>query len=570
MQNEIESGPGPTRLHHEQRGAAKPLVPASRDGIGGRPAIREAMKPSMAGLSPRLPKAQLNQASPSPTRRNDTLDTSSKSRQSSLAGLAPNALHEDVLKALSHFLQHSQKLSILRENVLSLRTRTKVVVSEYTNHLEFVRDSQQEFSKESEVMLTLDPANAHLERLRSLHALVSADHERQASRAQAVRDMENQLVLLEAKMKNAEEKLQRDVQAASGLLLLMGVRDDFASTTGNESPVSSSRSDSAETKLPPIVAHYLDKVGDMKIERDKLLDLDHEYRNEKTDRQLLQDQGHSPNLSDGAFEDSWLQRFAEAEVEYAKASERMELAREVCTSENINLDAYYNRRSVSSREDLGTPSLVQTPVITPSAVPPSNTHFDDMPLSMAQIALQPSSQLSAENEPRTDAFTSPTTQEEHEHTNHLERVAHWIIGIDDKQPVTLEVSNELNPLFTEGRDNYMLPLQQAYESRGVITGGLDQLGPERTALATPYISSTSRMRSISDTSPLPSVSGEFAERARGRDVPAAAGHELVTPTFHTTGRVLGERERNHRALKPRSKSEPHLSIMASQAGMSHA
>lgn len=264
--------------------------------------------------------------------------------------LASSEQLRDLHNSSQLFLHRIQSLVSLRDELLTLRNQAKFELERWRGNRTFVDESRSRlFQAAEKALVTLDQDGSGDE-LRKAYALAVDDYDREANLAMRVVDLESRLSNHESGMQNAERALDTSARSMRRLLVQMTLLDDEdpaassrAATTSRSSP------EHRATRIHPLVQHYLDKVGDLKLLRERLFDLDQEHMQQKGFREFLQDQELELEVPEKKFDAHWVDVFAEAELAYAEAKKKTKLARRVCESEGLELRL--NSKNSSTSQD---------------------------------------------------------------------------------------------------------------------------------------------------------------------------------------------------------------------------
>lgn len=293
------------------------------------------------------------------------------------------ALHE----AARTFGRRHARLQPFRDELLLLRDQANFEWEARQHNRRFVEDSQ------SELMDELARLNAELSddpkftKVRTLYRTVLADQQALKKRAERSTGVENGLSDLQYRVIKQEGGL---VEAARRLLRLTA----FAQPANSDGEWPSSVSSQYEVKgdesperlfqqLPSPVITYFDKLGDVRVMRERVeqLVMDHDNDIELRAFQLEHDQPLESNDSD--FQAEFERQYSLAEAELAEAGQIADSARRVCLNQDLDPDEYMIRPLEQETRVTGTPMQATTslipdspstialglPAVTPSALP---------------------------------------------------------------------------------------------------------------------------------------------------------------------------------------------------------
>ena len=368
--------------------------------------------------------------------------------------------YEQQMQQLQHLrdstpplFRRLRRLATLRENVVALRIRANVESEHCEEYRLLVSQFQEAFMQEAQKLLAQIPGDLSTHKLRAYYNQAVEVRERHDSCAQYTRTLETRLGSIESKMQNLEAKVKDAATRMNDMLRHMSFPADSGTTTVVESDLHSLPSEATSADVPPLIQDYFDKAGDVKIERDKLFDLDQEHREEKTRRQFERDQDITPAVSDEEFEERWLGVFADAELTFADATQQAEEALLACKKARLDPDAY---RKVPSRAPVdlaGTPPPEEEPVAaaTPSTQAQESSQAPQTPTR--QIRFDPLDQLSFEKEDIPTQIAPRPRRRKSTGSPLVNRVADWVDSVSNRQEQRSRSISEASPLvFIEYSD----------------------------------------------------------------------------------------------------------------------
>lgn len=250
-----------------------------------------------------------------------------------------------------------RRLEDARLEVAGLRLRMPTEADNREKHRELVSKFQDAFLQEAEAFLASTSGDQSTDKLRLAYNQATEVRDRHDAVAQYTHDFEARLSLAEAEMQRHEEKVIQVATAVHDVLRQIALPAESGTATVVDSDMHSLVSDSSSEGIPGVVERYFDKLGDLRLEKDKLFDLDQEHRQERVQRQLERDQDRLPERSDEEFEEHWLMVFADAEMAFEKAKERAGKALQACKKRGLDPNDYRKNFSRLPDEAIGTPDL---------------------------------------------------------------------------------------------------------------------------------------------------------------------------------------------------------------------
>ena len=366
----------------------------------------------------------------------------------------PSSSHEDLDSLLRHAQQHGEhlftlrdasssflrrynKLAPIREEALLLRSRVDFEWMVCADHRRFVADSQDAFLKEAALLCASLPQQTSVGKLQALYNQVVRDHQEQLDRTEQTRDTETKLSNLEYSLQQKEHRLAQAGQKIADALTQLTLPGQ-----GGSEP-SSPPSEVDKEEVPHLVHHYFDKAGDVKLEREKMVEMELEHREAREIRMFQADQDLPLPMSDEEFEELYNKAYLEASQGLAEVLRKAELAKAVCISEGLDPELYRNPPSE------GAPSSEAPPPPEPVDVAPASHEPTETPgMAGSPSILAIGTTDGVQTPPRSHAYTShlesaPNLTQDTTLSQGLssrrrkdkslpleERVSSWIAGID--------------------------------------------------------------------------------------------------------------------------------------------
>jgi hypothetical protein len=201
----------------------------------------------------------------------------------------------------------------------------------------FVTESQDAFLQEAEAILQWLPPEAPLEKLQTLHDQVQRDHERRGQHVQKTQEIEIEMSEKEYKLQKKVLLLAEDAKRLSEIVDALELNSIAVEELSAASTVTEAE---REVKIPGLVQHYFEKLGDVGLEQERIINLEIDHRDSRVDRMNKYDQGRPPSMTDEEFENAFLRGMADAQAVYDEAVRKADLARAVCIGEGLNPDDY--------------------------------------------------------------------------------------------------------------------------------------------------------------------------------------------------------------------------------------
>ena len=334
-------------------------------------AVRDLVEASGGWLPPQAPP---------PTHPPSSFQPPSSSHAETESLMQHAAQHAEHLTALSYaassFSRRYNKFAPLRAEILLLRSRVEFEWMVCADQRRFVSESQDAFAREATLLCDSLPPEYSTAKLLSLQAQVVRDHKRQAENLMRTSDTETELSHLEFALQQKEFRLAQAAQRIADVLSQLNLPEPGGS------PPSTQPSVVNEKEVPPLVQYYFDKAGDVGVEREKIMELELQHREERESRIFQEDQDTILQVSEEEFEEIFNKQLAEAEAALAEALRRAENAKQVCIDSNLDPDLYRDKllqvpagRSDRSRSDNQVPEAHESPLptVTPNGHPSPST-----------------------------------------------------------------------------------------------------------------------------------------------------------------------------------------------------
>ena len=374
---------------------------------------------------------------------------------------------------VSSFLRRYNKFAPLRAEILLLRSRAEFEMMVGADQRRFVSESQDRFLHEAAILCDSLPPGVSTSKLLAAHAQVVRDHKRQAERMVRAYDIETQLSKSEYALQQKEFRL---AQAASKILELLDQLD--LPDQGGSQP-STPASIAVEEATPPLVEYYFDKVGDVGLARDNIIELQLEHREERETRIFQEDQGIVLGVSEDEFEETFSRQLAEAEAALAEAIRRADNAKQVCIDDNLNPELYRNRlrpdlaaisdHSISDEEAQDVPESAP-PTATPNGhISPGIRTVGDRDIVQAHPRPPLSTRIRDPVDlilPESlDIADGPSSQRGQDKSGQEDRIKNWIDDVKAGDSMEAEDDTKVDDdMKTEPGDFHAGPLSRSRSS----------------------------------------------------------------------------------------------------------
>lgn len=293
-------------------------------------------------------------------------------------------------KDCSTFIRRSKKLDSLRGDIL-LRCSGMLHAREQCRiDARFLSDSLGAFTETVKASMG-HPTATYTDRLHSLQAQVVEDFERHNTASSQIVDMEEHLSNSEYELQRSERKLIQVVNS------MMQTISELPVPKPESSGASSEPDRDLHEDLPGLVEHYFEKVGDVKIERERLWNLRFEHVEARAARTLQVEQDRLLELTDEKFETAFEEEYQLARQSVDNAVRKAELARAVCLGEDIDPEDYRRPRSRSNHDSIVSTDLNMS--LTHVELPTSHEHDLNLPLTHVEPSTSYGRQYELTQEP---------------------------------------------------------------------------------------------------------------------------------------------------------------------------
>lgn len=294
--------------------------------------------------------------------------------------------HPMAERTLHPLEERWKELMVLLEEVHLHHKKIKSELQDWQRYREASTSSRLDFLREAQSLQTATDGSSRTVSLRTLYQRIVEDETLETGCVHMIVNDFTQLEALEQKMTNLKRGVEYDTRNIQHLLSGPEEAEKSAVPRSEvvEEPAFTGFEEAVETSATPsalssrhsaqsqnsLIFQYWDKVGDVKLSRERLFDLDQEYEEEKALREFFRDQELEPGVDDKHFEENWLQVFANAELALVEAQAEQDLALELCRNDGLDPDADRRRTARSeiaatdsqpSREDFDLPILSEFP-----------------------------------------------------------------------------------------------------------------------------------------------------------------------------------------------------------------
>lgn len=296
---------------------------------------------------------------------------------------AMSETHALVELAARQVTRRQAKLAPLRQEVQLLRDRANYEWEARTHERRHVRDSQKELMEELAAVfgqLSRDPA---FSRLQSLYQQCLGDQQALADQIAVSRTVENELSSVQYRMMTEEKSFTKSVKKLLEAVHASGLdrtSSSLRSGPASQSPVSQIAS---PPELHPLLADCYDKVGDVKLARERIAEIVLQHEEEQISRKFREDQGRPMDLSDETFFRNYERDVTEAGTALSNAVEAAEIARRACLESGFDVtdhikqvfeptedaDAAHSESATPYLPDTASVPSLEFPVMTPGALP---------------------------------------------------------------------------------------------------------------------------------------------------------------------------------------------------------
>ena len=298
-----------------------------------------------------------------------------------------NSDYSRFRSAAQKVVKQQAKLDQFRQDVDVFRDSANYAWECKKHQYRFVQSSMADFVNAAREMLVEVPAGHSLEGLNQLLAQVQGNIKVVTEKIDSSTAAEQKLVNKQFRLRQREQKFAAAVQETLRTLSDQGFHT--WPTSAISSPTSTSQVDAASS-VHPLLGKFYAGFEDFQVLQERLADLQTEFEEAKINRQLREDQGQSPKLSDEEFEATYTKQIQDAASVLTDAGNELAYLTEECAKEGfqavikeffppMSVDAHADGESETSEE--GTPSSLAfcMPVVTPGVL--SLLHLKDTMVS---------------------------------------------------------------------------------------------------------------------------------------------------------------------------------------------
>lgn len=400
-----------------------------------------------------------------------------QSSNDELDSLVQHAAHRaeklaDFRNGASKLLRRYNEVAPSRADVLLLRSRVEYDWTLFVDSRRFVSDSHQAVVEEARAICE---ATGHsTAKLDILLGQASQDHKRHE-------DLLKKTFEIETQLSNAEYSLSRkEHRMAKAALNLIEQLNQFDLPNPAASQPSTAPSVVLEKEIPALVQNYFERAGDVGLERERIMELEVDHREERAARMFQEDQEITLVLSQDEFEEAYNKKLTDAEAALQEAIRKSENAKQVCIDADLDPEQYRFTtrdaddgadRSISDAEEYqthetGLPTVMPNDAAQYLSLPLDNLALDQLARDEEIPTISAAVQASAPPSILSQGLS--TTQHRIAHAPLHDRITGWM------DHVAVEGgSTQPRPLSrTKSSESYTYPL--VLEQRGDGTVGVDR------------------------------------------------------------------------------------------------
>lgn len=257
---------------------------------------------------------------------------------------------------------------------------------------------------------------------------VVKDHDAFQAGASIIQAREGELATKEFELQRKEYALAKAAQELSDVIKDLGSLEGFATFPPADTD-SQASSRSASPALPAALVEYQDRLGVLGYLRERVINMDSEYREEIVRRDLREDQELFEDVPKDLFDANYRMERVNALKAVEDAKVALRIAREACLQEQINVEAdesfcAYNEHSGAAlTEDYQ--SLKSDRYASPGMLPKSftsNSSLSELPAQLGDV----SSDINASK------LKTRKQRRSKKHISANMRIEQWILGSEEK------------------------------------------------------------------------------------------------------------------------------------------
>ena len=285
-------------------------------------------------------------------------------------GLHLDAQRSSELRdAVQEFSRYYRELAPLRQKILLVRGEASYDAKSVQDHRRYVLESKQALTE------NVSPSNKDRYSQASTNAMNDFLRDMDAfdQQAEKVHTTISHLGSLEFTLQETEEHLDQSAQSILAKLRRFGIVDppeQLAPEKSGIGPQSSQSSARESARVHPLIAEYYDKVGDLKIMRERLMVFNTEYGDTQASRTFDVDHERILDTSDDEFEAAYKRERAEMEKAVETAKNAAKTAKAACTAQGLDSDVGENQASDQQGSACDTPGVSEPALLLPMPLTP--------------------------------------------------------------------------------------------------------------------------------------------------------------------------------------------------------
>ncbi|KAI7287037.1 hypothetical protein KC345_g814 [Hortaea werneckii] len=290
-----------------------------------------------------------------------------------------NSDYSQFRSAAQKVVSQQAKLDQLSQDVDVLRDSANYAWECRKHQYRFVQSSMTKFVEAAREMLIEVPLGPSLELLSQLLEQVQGDIKVVTDQIESSTAAEGELGNKQFRLRRREQKFTAAVQETLRTLSDQGI------LTRRNSEIASSDDTSqadAPSSVHPLLERYYASVADLEVLQERLADLQTEFEEERTNRQLRQDQGQSPERPEEEFNAAYTKQIQDANLALTEAENGLAHLEEECVHEGLlvdhaadhflpqpmSADAHANGETETPEEGSSSSLALGMPVITPATL----------------------------------------------------------------------------------------------------------------------------------------------------------------------------------------------------------
>lgn len=263
----------------------------------------------------------------------------------------------NLQKSIETFQRRLKRLDAEREQAMLTYMELKFLRDTYQKQHKFVDESQLSFVNHVEHMIQTNDFNTTRGELFSRYGKARGDYHDLKTQSTSLQSLEDQLYSLEESIRQREQTLagtsekllwwlqhlnpdSRDVEENQGMSYAAGDLTENFSLDQDSAPATA-----ASSEGDPLLEHYFDSAGWVKVYRRRLNEVLKEHEERRVQRMQLEDQGNDLLPPEAEFEQACTEERTAAETAIKDAINRRDHAWHECIRHGINPDDHRNATS---------------------------------------------------------------------------------------------------------------------------------------------------------------------------------------------------------------------------------